>query len=118
MDHAGRPRPTDASAILDTLDVVVWQADARTTEFTFVSEGAAHLLGWTADDANAGPGTFSTWLHPDDREAVLAAFLAATAGDTIDLTHRLVARDGGVRRVHTVGRLVHDPEPRLAGVMV
>ncbi|MFI5393823.1 MAG: PAS domain-containing protein, partial [Myxococcota bacterium] len=118
MDHAGRSRPTDSPAILDALDVVVWQADARTTEFTFVSDGAAHLLGWTPEDANAGAGTFSTWLHPDDRETVLAAFLAGTAGDTIDLTHRLVARDGSVRRVHTVGRLLHDAEPRLAGVMV
>ena len=118
MDHPGRPRATDAPAILDALDVVVWQADARTTEFTFVSDGAAHLLGWTPEEANTGPGAFSTWLHPDDRETVLAAFLAATAGDTIDLTHRLVARDGSVRRVHTVGRLLHEPEPRLAGVMV
>src|SRR6185295_4346874 len=118
MHHAGRPRPTDAPAILDALDVVVWQADARTTEFTFVSDGAARLLGWTPEEANAVPGAFSTWLHPDDRETVLSAFLAATAGDTIDLTHRLVARDDGVRRVHKVGRLVHDPVPRLARVMV
>ena len=57
MDHAGRPRATDAPAILDALDVVVWQADARTTEFTFVSDGAAHLLGWTPEEANAGAGT-------------------------------------------------------------
>jgi len=112
------PNPDATPAILDALDVVVWQADARTTEFTFVSEGAARLLGWTPEEANAAPGAFSTWLHPDDRETVLAAFLAATAGATIDLTHRLVARDGSVRRVHTVGRLLHDPEPRLAGVMV
>ena len=56
MDHAGRPRATDAPAILDALDVVVWQADARTTEFTFVSDGAARLLGWTPEEANAGAG--------------------------------------------------------------
>ena len=43
----------------------MWLADARTTEFTFVSHGAAHLLGWTPEEANAGAATFSTWLHPD-----------------------------------------------------
>src|SRR4029079_12799572 len=103
MQTTAAPRPPDAPATVDALAVVVWQADARTTEFTFVSEGAARLLGWTPEEANAAPGAFSTWLHPDDRETVLAAFLAATAGATIDLTHRLVARDGSVRRVHTVG---------------
>ena len=116
MDHPGGPRPIDPSAILHDLDVVVWQADARTTEFTFVSEGAARLLGWTPEEEHAS--AFSSWLHPDDRETVLAALLAATAGATLDLTHRLVARDGSVRWVHTTGRLLHDPEPRLAGVMV
>ena len=125
MTHVDPAEPSDelfADDLLTGLHVVRWEADARTTELTFVSEGAERLLGRPAAEWIGTPGAFASWLHPDDRERTLAAFLSAGAGAPLDLEHRVLALDGRVRWVHTVGRLIEAPPSglgtRIGGLMI
>lgn len=76
----------------------------RWSEITGVSAEAAYGDGWTHA------------IHPDDREAVLAAWKeAARRGTEFSREFRFCRADGGVRWVHGRAAPVHDEAGRLAG---
>ena len=104
------PGDAHARALLDDLDAVVWEADVRTAVFAYVSEAAARVVGWPAREWLDRPAFFSEQLHPEDREAVLARFLGAGSGTPLDVEHRFIAGDGGVRWLRTMGHVADGPD--------
>jgi PAS domain S-box-containing protein len=92
-------------SLIDDLDAVVWEADAS-GRFTFVSAAAKRLLGlprkaWLAD------GFRTERIHPEDREATLAAIaFASEQHRPFDLEYRLVRHDGSSVAVRDLGRPV------------
>lgn len=52
--------------LVNTTDGIVWEADAQTFAFTFVSQRAETLLGYPVDDWKT-PGFWVDHLHPEDR---------------------------------------------------
>jgi PAS domain S-box-containing protein len=113
---AARPPDPDrelrrARSLLSDLDAVAWEADARTLRFTFVSQGVADLLGYTASEWLTEPTFWSDRLHPQDRERVTAQFVrAATSGWSFDTEYRFLAGDGGYRVVRDLGHAVKDAD--------
>jgi two-component system cell cycle sensor histidine kinase/response regulator CckA len=106
--------------LLAGIDGVVWEADARTLQFTFVSLQAERLFGY-ACEAWLEPGFWAAHLHPDDRAAAVELCVAATRAQrnhTFD--YRMITADGRtvwVRDIVTV--VVERGEPTtLRGVMV
>ncbi|OLR92892.1 SpoIIE family protein phosphatase [Actinokineospora bangkokensis] len=98
--------------------LVVWEADAASGRFTFVSEHGAALLGHPVRAWLADPGFWASVLHPDDRERVLAA-----RRDPVDHEddYRVLAADGRVHWVHDVVRVARDADGTaraLHGVLV
>lgn len=107
--------------ILETLDAIVWEADASTFEFTYVSDGAARMLGYPTDEWIGNPGFWESLIHPDDRERTVA-FCKSAADDCRDhkFDYRAVAADGRVLWVQDVVRVVRDDDGTaclLRGVM-
>jgi len=74
-------------------DVVVWEADLQTLAFTFVSEAASRLLGYSRERWLSDPHFWMERLHPEDRERAAAFRRAAVEGEN-ELEYRLVAADG------------------------
>jgi PAS domain S-box-containing protein len=113
---------TRFAGLVDGLDAIVWEADPDTLALTFVSHRAESLLGhplrqWLGD------GVFWTRLiHPDDREAALAALREhAATGLECRLEYRLTAADGRfVWITNIVQPVVNDAGAtrRLRGLMV
>ena len=99
-------------ALLGDLDVVVWEADARSLAFRYVSPACERVLQRSVEALLAGPGAFAELMHPDDRAAVMAAMLAADAGSPADLTHR-VESPTGLRWVRTTARAVGRGDERV-----
>jgi PAS domain S-box-containing protein len=102
------------------IDGVVWEADARTFQFTFVSPQAERLFGYRCEEW-LEPDFWAAHLHPDDRAAAVELCIEATrAKRNHTFEYRMVTADGRtvwVRDVVTV--LVEDGEPTtLRGVMV
>jgi PAS domain S-box-containing protein len=109
-------------SLIADLDGIVWEADARTMLFTFVSGGSTPILGYTPQEWLAGPTFWADRIHPDDRERTIAQFVrAATAGWSFDTEYRVLARDGSVVWLRDLGHVVRDVEGRptlLRGLMV
>ena len=63
---------------------------------TFVSPQIDRLVGYSADEWLEDPELFLRLVHPDDRDAVAAAWDAVNATKGLRTSYRLVARDGRV----------------------
>jgi PAS domain S-box-containing protein len=109
-------------SLIADLDGIVWEADARTMLFTFVSGGTSPILGYSPQEWLAEPTFWADHIHPDDRERMIAQFVrAATAGWSFDTEYRFMAKDGSALWLRDRGHIVRDAEGRptlLRGLMV
>jgi PAS domain S-box-containing protein len=109
-------------SLIADLDAIVWEADARSCEWLFVSEGAAEILGHSPREWLAQPSFWADHLHHDDRERAVGEFIkAATQGTRFDMEYRIAAKDGGYVWLRDLGHVVRDAEGRphrIRGLMV
>lgn len=103
----------DLMALVRDLQAVVWEMDARTLRFTFVSDHAATLFGvpagkWIDFDFWAG------LIDPEDRERAAGTCLRQTrAGHDHDLEYRALLPDGSTKWIRDIVRLVRDDGGRV-----
>ncbi len=109
-------------SLIADLDGIVWEADARTMLFTFVSGGSTDILGYSPQEWLANATFWADHLHPDDRERMIAQFVrAATAGWSFDAQYRFLSKNGSTIWLRDLGHVVRDVEglPTLVrGLMV
>ena len=106
--------------LVDSVDGIVWEMDAHTFTFTYVSGRAERLLGYPAE-AWREPGFWLSRLHPDDREQIETAARAHTGlGVDHELEYRLLARDGRVLWIQDIVAVVseHGQPCWRRGIMV
>src|SRR5512142_2148938 len=58
--------------LVENLNAIVWEADPRTGQFTFVSRRAEKMLGYPIREWLQDPDFWNKLVHPDDREAAAA----------------------------------------------
>lgn len=87
MDHSEK--------LVESIDGIVWEADARTFQFTFVSHQAERILGYPHARWLSEPTFWNDHIHPDDRDTAIATCLAATAElRRHSFEYRMIAADG------------------------
>jgi PAS domain S-box-containing protein len=109
------------SALIESLRGIVWEADAETFQFHFVSRHAESLLGFPRQEWLDDPDFWRRHTHPDD-VARAAGFCreCIAQGKDHDFEYRMIARDGRVvwlRDIVTVDRS-RAGEVRLCGIMI
>ena len=108
------------SRLVNSLDCIVWEADARTFEFSFVSPQAERMLGYPAEQW-LSPGFWVKHVHPEDVEWCTKFCIQATEqGQDHEFEYRMIAADGRAVWLHdvvSVQMAPHGPE-RLMGVMI
>ncbi|HEX2190582.1 MAG TPA: PAS domain-containing protein [Longimicrobiaceae bacterium] len=93
-EHRSDPPPP---GLLEGLDAIVWEADARSGRFTYVSPGAEAILGYPLAEWTASPGFWAERVvHPDDRERAEAGRAAALRGAAAETEYRARTADGRV----------------------
>lgn len=106
--------------LVDSVDGIVWEAEAATFTFTYVSRQAERLLGYPPEEW-CRPGFWKRHLHPDDREWV-PAYCAEHAARLEDHTfeYRFIAQDGRTVWLQDIVTVVgEEGQPRwLRGIMV
>lgn len=108
--------------LVNGLDAIVWEADANTWEFNFVSKRAEEILGYPIEEWLGNPDFWPGIIHPEDREAsVTYCKTACEECRDHDFEYRARTRDGGTVWLRDIVYVVPDEEGRphhLRGVMV
>lgn len=109
------------ATLVNSIDGIVWEADARTLRFSFVSRQAERLLGYPVERWLNEPDFWKDHIHPDDREwAVDCCVTAIREKRAHDFEYRMLTTD---RRTVWVRDIVnisveHDQPVRLRGIIV
>lgn len=108
--------------ILQGLHAIVWEADAQTWQFTFVSQRATEILGYPVEYWLTQPNFWVNHIHPEDRERSITYCQQCTSqGLDHEFEYRAVAADGRIVWLQDIVHVVQDAEGRvrqLRGVMV
>jgi PAS domain S-box-containing protein len=99
--------------LVQGLDAIVWEAEAVSLRFTFVSQRAEGLLGFPIDHWLREPDFFALRIHKDDRERAVAhcRIAVATATDH-EFEYRAVAADGHVLWLRDIIHVLRDSSGR------
>ena len=73
-------------SLVNSIDGIVWEADAQTLAYTFVSKQAERLLGYPVERWLKDPAFYYESLHTDDRFSAMA-FRATAPIDSRDQQH-------------------------------
>lgn len=106
--------------LVDSVQAIVWRADAGSLRFTFVNPEAEKILGYPLRQWIEEPSFWIDHLHPEDRSWVMETCRRATAeGRDHHMDYRMLARDGRVVWFRDIVRVIGEPgAPReLVGVM-
>ena len=108
--------------LVQGLDAIVWEADASTLAFSFVSQRAEVILGHRTAHWLREPDFFVTRIHPDDRVRVMTTCRDAVArGVDHELEYRALTADGREVRLRDIVHVRLGPSGRaiqLRGVTV
>jgi PAS domain S-box-containing protein len=85
--------------------VGIWQYDYA-TDLVSWSEEEFRIFGVSPDTFQPTFENFLNLVHPDDRDAMVAADNQATSGKPMNFEHRIVRPDGEVRHVHERAQIV------------
>lgn len=107
--------------LVNTVEGVVWEADANTANFTYVSDQAVRLFGYPVEQWYE-PGFWASRIHPDDRAWAVNYCLERTrALETHAFDYRFQCADGRVLWLHDVVSVVPDEQGApllLRGILV
>ena len=107
--------------LVNSVEGIVWEADATTFRFSFVSDQAERILGYPVERWLSDPTFWMDHVHPDDREWA-APFCEKATGEKRDhdFEYRMIAADGAVVWLRNLMTVMPegDRPARLRGVMV
>ena len=109
------------ATLVDSIDGIVWEVDAKTFQFTFVSQQAERLLGYPQRRWIEEPKFWIDHLHPEDRERAVAYCVKSTQEmRNHQFEYRMFHAQGHevwLRDIVTV--IVENGQPvRLCGIMM
>ncbi len=111
----------DFSILVNSVEGIVWEADAQTVQFTFVSRQAEKILGYPVERWTSDPSFWKDHIHPEDREwAVNYCIQSTRDAKPHEFEYRMIASDGRtvwVRDIVSVQVENGKPE-RLRGIMI
>ncbi len=107
--------------LMNSVDGIVWEADAQTFAFSFVSEQAERMLGYPTERWINEPTFWAQHIHEEDRTwAVNFCAQATGEGRSHQFEYRMIAADGRIfwlRDIVAVSMENNQPA-RLSGIMV
>jgi PAS domain S-box-containing protein len=107
--------------VLESVGVILWRADARTFQTTFVSREVERILGYPVETWLKVPGFWREHIHPDDLDWVEAFSSRQIAQHRPhEFEYRMVVEHGRVVWLRNIVRVIveHDVPVALVGVSV
>ena len=108
-------------SLVNTVDGIVWEADATTFEFTFVSKQAERLLGYTTEQWLHTPSFWGSHIYTEDRDWAIEFCKNNTlAKKAHEFEYRMVAADGHIVWLRDIVSVImeNDSPLILRGIMI
>jgi PAS domain S-box-containing protein len=109
------------AGLVNSVDGIVWEADAASFQFAFVSERAEQILGFPPERWLGSPDFWANQIHPADRQAAVDFCVRSTGKkENHTFEYRMVASDGRVVWMRDIVTYVDEPgKPAvLRGIML
>ncbi len=114
MERQLRAAEAESRALLEQMPAVPWteviDVVSGRARIAYLGPQSREILGWEAEALAAEANYMRRFVHPDDRERVLAAIGPATKTGVWDETYLIVGLDERVRTVRSIGRLVSEQD--------
>jgi PAS domain S-box-containing protein len=107
--------------LVHSLEAVVWEADAKTFQFTFISQQAERFFGYPLELWVNEASFWSDHLHPDDRKWAVNYCANATAQkQDHDFEYRMITKDNQIIWIRDLVTVVVENEEvvKLHGIML
>jgi two-component system sensor histidine kinase UhpB len=106
--------------LINSMDGIVWEADATTLTFTFVSQQAERLLGYPVESWINDPQFRRNHLYGEDQDALDYYLSSNLQQKSQQFEYRMVAADGGIVWIRDIVSIhLQDDKPQmLTGIMV
>jgi PAS domain S-box-containing protein len=95
-----RATETWLDELAEDLDTIIWEAEEAGEDgrrFTYVSQGAVEMLGYSLQRWFSEPGFWQRHIHPEDRAETLRRFRdGLRANEKYDAEYRMVAVDSRI----------------------
>lgn len=108
-------------SLMNTIDGIVWEADAQTFVFNFVSKQAERLLGYPTERWTDDPNFWADHIHPEDRGWAVQYCMSSTRDKKAhEFEYRMIAEDGRIIWVQDIVTVIleNNQPSRLRGIMV
>ena len=107
--------------IINNVEGIVWEADAKSFQFNFVSGQAERLLGYSKSKWIDDPKFWSDHIHPEDKEWAINFCINSTKNKVPhEFEYRMIAADGNIIWLRDIVTVVveNDQPVKLRGIMV
>lgn len=108
-------------ALINTIDGIVWECDAATFAFTFVSKKVEHILGYTSEEWLSSKTFWEDHIYHEDKNTVLSFCKERTAEKLDhDFEYRMIAKNGEIVWLRDIVNVVIDDNKvvSLRGIMI
>lgn len=121
LRHAAQESEYRFRSLVDGLDAIVWEADAETRRFTYISHQVENLFFISMGEWLRAADFFKEQIFFEDRDRVLEAYQRSIDQEVdCQLEYRRVSKDDSIVWVQDNIRIILDEEKKkqLRGVMV
>ncbi|MBA0883493.1 sensor histidine kinase [Flavobacterium undicola] len=108
-------------SLINTVDGIVWECNAKTLEFTFISKKVEDILGYTSEEWINTPDFWVKHIYHKDKDFTLKYCAEQTAQKlNHDFEYRMIAKDGSIVWLRDiVNVIVENGEAKnLRGIMI
>ncbi|WP_220466365.1 PAS domain-containing protein [Dyadobacter psychrotolerans] len=120
--NVSEPEPDQRfHTLIQTVEGIVWEADAQTLEFTFISGQVKSILGFSPDEWLSEKDFWQNHIHAQDREqAVRYCHFQLQDGKNHTFDYRMIHQNGRVVWIKDVVSIIYEGgQPKwLRGLMV
>ncbi|WP_130734692.1 PAS domain S-box protein [Flavobacterium sp. J27] len=108
-------------SLINTIDGIVWECDATTFEFTFISKKVENILGYTPEEWLSDKNFWKDHIYHEDREDVITLCADKTNNNLDhDFEYRMITKDGSVVWLRDIINVVthKNKAVSLRGIMI
>jgi len=108
-------------SLINTIDGIVWECDANTFEFNFISKKVESILGYTAEEWLSSKTFWKDHIYQEDKESVIDYCSDKTAENSDhDFEYRMVAKDGSIVWLRDIVNVISEDNKAISlrGIMI